>query len=93
MANINVKNQQNTENGWDFVVEVEEGGNTLEYLVSLDKEYWEKLTDGKIDPEKLVRKSFEFLLARESKESILRKFNLKLINKYFSEYEEEIQTK
>ena len=39
----------------------------------------------------LIKKSFEFLLERESKESILRKFNLKVINQYFPEYEQEIK--
>ena len=61
------------------------------FLVELENDYWQKLTQGKIEPEALVRKSFEFLLAREPKESILRSFNLKEINTYFPEYEEEIR--
>ena len=34
----------------------------------------------------LVRASFEFLLAREPKESILRQFELPVIERYFQEY-------
>ena len=39
-------------------------------------------------PEELVRRSFEFLLQRESKESILREFELSVIQRYFPEYDE-----
>jgi hypothetical protein len=37
-------------------------------------------------PEKLIEASFRFLLDRESKESILRRFDLSLISRYFPEY-------
>jgi hypothetical protein len=40
--------------------------------------------------ERLIHASFEFLLARESKESILRRFDLPVIERYFPEYGEEI---
>ena len=54
-------------------------------------EYYEKLTHGKITKEELIERSFEFLLKRESKESILSRFNLKVINIYFPEYEFKIK--
>jgi len=38
-----------------------------------------------------VRRSFEFLLEREPKESILTRFDLSLISRYFPEYEREIK--
>ena len=38
----------------------------------------------------LVRRSFEFLLARESNTSILREFDLSTIERYFPEYAREI---
>ena len=37
-------------------------------------------------PEELLHASFAFLLERESKESILRRFELPIIERYFSEY-------
>ena len=43
------------------------------------------------DVERLVRSTFEFLLERESKESILRSFALPVIGRYFPEYEDEIR--
>lgn len=42
-------------------------------------------------PEELVRVSFEFLLAHEPRESILRSFALPLIGRYFPEWEHEIR--
>ncbi len=38
-------------------------------------------------PEELVRRSFEFLLHRESKESILREFDLSVIRRFFPDYD------
>jgi len=56
----------------------------------LDEEYYQKLTKGRISKGKLIEKSFVFLLERESKESILRTFNLRVIKRYFPEYEHKI---
>mgnify|MGYP000017525058 CR=1 FL=1 len=77
----------------EFLVVVEEGGSKTEHIVTLDQEYYEQLTGGTITKEKLVEESFKFLLEREPKESILRRFNLKVINRYFPEYEETISRK
>jgi hypothetical protein len=46
---------------------------------------------GKATAERLVEASFEFLLERESKESILRSFNLSDIEHYFPEYPKQIR--
>ena len=40
--------------------------------------------------EELVRSSFEFLLEREPRDSILRDFDLPMIGRYFPEYERDI---
>jgi hypothetical protein len=42
-------------------------------------------------PERLVHASFEFLLARESKESILHRFDLAVIERYFPDYRRDIR--
>ena len=46
---------------------------------------------GKATAERLVEASFEFLLEREPKESILRSFNLSDIEHYFPEYPKQIR--
>ena len=75
----------------EFVVTVEEGGTSKEYVVTLEDSYYQDLTQGRITQEELIEKSFKFLLERESKESILSKFNLKIIKGYFPEFEEEMR--
>ena len=82
MIKVEKKNQQ------EFTVKVE----GKEYDVNLNDDYWQDLTGGKIAKEELIKKSFEFLLEREPKESILSRFNLRIIKQYFPEFEEEIRT-
>jgi hypothetical protein len=55
--------------------------------VTVQADYALKLTAGKVSTVELVKKSFEFLLARESNTSILRNFDLSVIARYFPEYE------
>jgi hypothetical protein len=80
---------------WRYEVEVTESdGSDSEttHEVTMDKDYYMDLTEnGRIIPEGFVKKSFEFLLERESKDSILRQFNISQINDFFSEYEKEIK--
>ena len=67
-----------------------EADATTRHTVTLSPSYHAKLTDGKVSPEVLVEKSFEFLLEREPNTSILGSFDLPLIGRYFPEYESEI---
>lgn len=73
-----------------FKVSVEES-TTTSHTVSVTTSYYKKLTNGKVSTEALVKKSFEFLLERESNTSILRSFELSVISRYFPEYEETIK--
>jgi hypothetical protein len=51
----------------------------------------DRLAGEKIEAEKLIERSFEFLLEREPKESILARFDLSVIGRYFPEYEREMK--
>jgi hypothetical protein len=73
-----------------FTVTVKDRTTTI-HTVSVDPSYHDKLTGGRVSPEKLVEKSFEFLLDRESNTSILRTFDLPVISRYFPEYEHTIR--
>lgn len=64
---------------------------TTTHRVTVDPGYYQKLTGGKVPVEQLVEKSFEFLLARESNTSILGRFDLPVIGRYFPEYERTIR--
>ena len=65
--------------------------STTEHLVLLNDNFYQSITIGKITKKDLIIKSFEFLLLRESNQSILKEFNLEVINQYFPEYNNEIK--
>ncbi|RMG40656.1 MAG: hypothetical protein D6719_10350 [Candidatus Dadabacteria bacterium] len=90
MATIQIK-QNTAENGWKFDVTVDDGRGSSKHSVTLSKALYDKLTAGDITPEDLIRKSFNFLLEREPKESILSSFDLSVISRYFPEYERVIK--
>ena len=93
MAEISVVSTQNTA-GWTCTVQVAETNGQTRHSVTLSRKDFEQLTNGKeTTPEELVKKSFEFLLERESKNQILRQFDLPAIARYFPEYPAEIRKK
>ena len=79
MIEIEKKNQN------EFVVFVREKEIQSQHLVILDDAYCQFLTQGKIAKETLIRKSFQLMLEKVSKESILRSVNLQMIKRYFQE--------
>jgi hypothetical protein len=89
MAKVEVEKTGNLE----FRVRVVEKGSESTHHVSMKQADYARLTGGKIEPEELVRRSFEFLLEREPKESILSRFDLLVIGHYFPEFEREIKRK
>lgn len=89
MQAINISQQSEGKTAWVFRVEIKNGSST-EHTVTLGKEDKKRLAP-KHAPEELIWASFLFLLAKESKESILSTFNLMDIAKYFPEYEKEIK--
>lgn len=74
-----------------FEVTVTVGSGKSRHEVTLTREDHERLAP-EHEPEHLVQASFAFLLDREPKESILSSFELPVIERYFGEYEDEIET-
>jgi hypothetical protein len=91
MFQISVSKHSQVGDGVVFRVEVKEGVVKTEHMVEVTEDYYNFLAEGKVTMEQLVQKSFDFLLEREPKESILRKFNLKKISYYFPDYEKSIK--
>ena len=75
----------------DFRVRVIEAGSESTHQVTLDPKDYARLAGGAVEPQEFIRKSFQFLLEREPKESILSRFDLSVIGRYFPEYEREIK--
>ena len=77
--------------GWSCSVVVRDGSGQTSHRVRVSAADLARFAPGAHDPSQLVVRSFVFLLARESKESILREFALPVIGRYFPEYETEIR--
>ena len=61
------------------------------HTVSVGQSDLARLAPGHYDPEELVAASFAFLLEREPRESILRQFELPVIERYFPGFEAQIR--
>lgn len=70
-------------------VEVREGGGQTRHRVTVRRDTLARLAPGR-SAEELVRAAFTFLLEREPKESILSRFDVTVIGRYFPEFEREI---
>lgn len=75
----------------EYEVVVREGAGESRHRVTISKDAWVRLTSRQFTPEQLISASFQFLLDREPKESILGSFDLMVISRYFPEYEQELQ--
>ncbi len=87
MDNIKIAENQETSNGWHFLVQITDHGGTSEHEVNVDEEYWRDLTEEEMEPEQLVREAFSFLLEREPKEAVMNEFDLRDIAGYFPDFE------
>ena len=70
----------------DFLVKVSAATST-EHRVTLTDVYWEQIWNNRLPKKEIVSRSFAFLLERESNSSIMRTFDLPVIQRYFGEYE------
>jgi hypothetical protein len=76
---------------WLAHVTVTDRGSSRQFEVTVTAEELAGLDPDNPEPHDLVLRSFEFLLTREPKESILRSFGLSVISRYFPEYERDIR--
>jgi len=86
MAKITVTH----ESGDEYLVEVREVGGSTRHAVRVDAAALDRFGGG-VTAERLLEESFGFLLEREPKEAILRRFEISVIGRYFSEYAGEIR--
>lgn len=75
----------------EFEVLVREGKGESRHHMTMSREVGERLAaGGKHTPERCVEAAFRFLLDREPKESILKRFDVTVISRYFPEFEQEL---
>jgi len=73
-------------NGYRCQVEVSDATGTTHHTVRVTRQDFNRWRRGR-SAEELVRDSFGFLLEREPKESILKEFDLSVIQRYFPDYD------
>jgi len=73
-----------------FEVIVREGKGETRHHVTMSQETCDELTGGVYTPERCLKAAFQFLLDREPKESILSSFDVRVISRYFPEFEREL---
>ncbi len=73
-------------NGYRCQVEVSDATGTTHHTVRVTRQDFDRWRRGR-SAEELVRDSFGFLLEREPKESILKEFDLSVIQRYFPDYD------
>lgn len=69
-----------------FTVTIDERGSASRHEVTATATQVDRIAAGR-DPADLVEASIRFLLDRESKESIMTRFDLDTISRFFPEYE------
>jgi hypothetical protein len=77
---------------WSCEVTVDQGGEQTQHVVRVtaaDLERWGR-GSSREHVEDLVARSFEFLLRREPTSSILSRFDLAVIQRYFPDYDQEL---
>ena len=81
--------------GWRCTVIVRDDRSTSTHDVTVSDEDATRLAAARDedDVERLVYETFDFLLEREPKESILRSFDLSVVSGYFPDYEHEIESR
>jgi len=71
--------------GYRCTVDVSDARSTSHHLVRVSRKDFDRWGRGR-SAEELVTDSFAFLLEREPKESILKEFDLSVIQRYFPDY-------
>jgi hypothetical protein len=73
--------------GWNCQVKITDGNGTrTEHTVSVSRAELKRFAGPNGEPHLLVNASFRFLLSNEPKESILRRFALSDIERYYQYY-------
>lgn len=77
-------------NPLEFEVVVREVGGKSRHRVTMSRVALERMAAGGQAPERCIEAAFRFLLDREAKESILGRFDVSVIPRYFPEFEREL---
>ncbi|MGH2525810.1 MAG: hypothetical protein ACRDG2_03595 [Actinomycetota bacterium] len=91
MAEIILKPSDRQPGKSTFHVSIRDDDSSTEHDVTLSESDYDRLGTKYGTPDDFVRACFVFLLDREPKESILPRFDVSVIARYFPEFESTIQ--
>lgn len=74
----------------EFAVTVRDDTGETRHVVTMAPATYQRLTGGRHTPARCIEAAFQFLLDREPKESILGRFDLTVIARYFPEFEQKL---
>jgi hypothetical protein len=77
--------------GWTCRVTVGRDAGQTVHEVTVSAADLDRFAPAAAEPDALVEASFRFMLEREPREAILRRFELPVIERYFPEYPAEIR--
>ena len=90
MSDIQIESAGEGSGATRFRVTIREGDSASDHVVSVTEGDYRRMGEGFGSYEDFVRATFEFLLEREPKDSILAEFDVSVIPRYFPEYEKEM---
>jgi hypothetical protein len=76
--------------GFAFDVIVREPGGESRHHVTMDRAIYERLSAGRHTPQQCLDAAFRFLLDREPRESIMGRFDVTVISRYFPDFERQL---
>jgi hypothetical protein len=79
-----------SDHGFAFEVVVRESGGESRHHVTMDRATYERLGAGCHTPQQCLDAAFRFLLDREPKESIMDRFDITVISRYFPDFERQL---
>jgi hypothetical protein len=82
--------QVSDEDPLEFEVRVRDESSETSHRVTISRETCKRLTAGEYTAEQCLEAAFQFLLDREPKEAILRRFEVGVISAYFPEFESQL---
>jgi len=92
MADIEITTETEGSNHWTYEVKVYDNGRRHAYDVTLSWPDYDLWSRGRVAPQEVVQKAFEFLLEREPADSIMAKFDCSVIRRYFPDVDKVLPT-
>ena len=86
---VHIISKEDTDDGWEFGVEIKLGSVQTQHTVTVAEEYLEQFNFD--SPDEMVLASFYFLIDNQAPDEILPAFDLHTIKDFFPGYEESVE--